>query len=260
MDRNKENIEINLKQALLALWSRAWIVILAGIIFAAATFSYAYFMIAPTYSSSVKIYVNNKFAETEGYSPSQLTAAKNLADTYMVILKSRSVLNKVSEQTGLGYSSGALSRMITAHSMNDTEVFEVVVTCTDYKHAAAIAGAVVEVLPARISEVVEGSSVHVVDYGEENPTPVGPSYQKYIMLGAAMGVLLSAVLIVWIDIADTTINSVDYLNQVYHQYPWLAIIPGSNNPKSSYYKGYHRGYYQAEPKKKEVKASGGEEK
>lgn len=254
MEKNMENIEFNLKQALLALWSRAWIVVLAGVILAAATFSYAYFMIAPTYSSSVKIYVNNKFAESEGYSPSQLTAAKNLADTYMVILKSRSVLDKVSERTGLDYSSGALSQMITAHSINDTEVFEVVVTCTDYKHAAAIASAVVEVLPARISEVVDGSSVQVVDDVVENPNPVGPSYQKYAMLGAALGVFLSAALIIWVDLADMTITSVDYLTQTYSQYPLLAIIPGTDNPKPNYHRGYYRGYYQSEPKKKAEQA------
>ncbi len=261
MENNEGKIEFDLKRCLFALWSQAWIVILAGVIVATAAFSYAYFTIAPTYSSSVKVYVNNKFTEAEGYSPSQLTAAKNLADTYMVILKSRSVLDKIAEKTDLGYSSSALSKMITAYSINDTEVFAVVVTSTNYKHAAAIANTVLEVLPDRISEVVEGSSVQVVDYAEENPNPVGPSYQKYGVMGAAVGVILSAALIVLLDITDTTINTEEYLNHVYPQYPLLAIIPGANNGKSGYYKGYkgyYRGYYQSEPKKKEEQASGGD--
>lgn len=254
MDKNKGNIEIDLKRCLLSLWSRAWIVVLAGIIFATAAFSYAYFMVEPTYSSSVKIYVNNKYTESEGFSSSQLTAAQNLANTYMVILESRSVLDKVAEQTGLGYSSAALNKMITAHAINETEVFEVVVTCTDYHDAAAIANAVLDVLPSRIKEVVLGSDVKVVDVAEENPNPVGPSYQKYVILGAAVGVLLSAALIILADVTDTTINSEEYLNHTYPDYPLLAVIPGANNPKSGYYKGYHRGYYQTRPTKKPVQA------
>ena len=248
MDKNKENIEIDLKRILWALWSRAWIVILAGIICAAAAFSYAYFLITPTYASSVTIYVNNTYLDNnQGFSSSQLTAAQDLADTYMVILKSRSVLDKVAEQTNLGYSGKALGTMISAHAINETEVFEVEVTCTDYKHAAVIANAIADVLPGRIAEVVEGSSVKVVDYAEENPVAVGPSYKKFAVLGAAVGILLSAVVVILMDVTDTTIVSEEYLSNVYPKTPLLAVISGPGNGKSGYrkgYRGYYRGYYQ----------------
>ena len=265
-DGMERNMEVDLKRALFALWSRAWIVILAGIVLAAAAFSYAYFTIAPTYSSSIKIYVNNNNADNQGFSSSQLQAAQNLADTYMVILKSRSVLDKVAEQTALGYSARSLSSMITAHSINETEVFEVVVTTTDYKHSATIANAVADVLPGRISEVAQGSSVSVVDYADENPVPISPSYQKYAVLGAAIGIILSAGGIILSDVMDTTITSEDYLSHTYHKYPLLAVIPSINDSKNGYYKGYsrgyyrryYRGYYQTEPKKKANEANGGE--
>ena len=270
MDKKKENIEIDLKRIFLALWSRAWIVILAGIVCAAVAFSYAYFLITPTYASSVTIYVNNTYVyNTQGFSSSQLTAAQDLADTYMVILKSRSVLNKVAEKTNLGYSGKALSGMISAHAINETEVFEVEVTCTDYKHAAAIANAIADVLPDKISEVVEGSSVKVVDYAEENQGAVGPSYKKYVVLGAAVGILLSAVVVILVDITDTTIVSEEYLSNVYPKTPLLAVISGTGNSKSGYrkgYRGYYRGYYQTTKKKQGASASkasqnsGGEEK
>ncbi len=254
MDKNKENLEIDLKRILLALWSRAWIVVLVGIVCAAAAFSYAFFLITPTYASNVSIYVNNTYVDAQGFTSTQLSAAQDLADTYMVILKSRSVLDKVAEKTGLGYSGNALKKMITAQAINDTEVFEVEVTCTDYKHAALIANAIADVLPDKIAEVVQGSSVKVVDYAEENSTPVGPSYNKFVVLGAAVGILLSAVVVILVDITDTTIVSEEYLSNVYAKTPLLAVIPGANNAKSGYrkgYRGYYRGYYQATPKKKE---------
>lgn len=257
MEKNKDNIEIDLKRILLALWSRAWIVILAGVICAAAAFSYAYFLIAPTYASSVTIYVNNTYVDNQGFSSSQLTAAQDLADTYMVILKSRSVLDKVAEQTNLGYTTKGLSAMISAHAINETEVFAVEVTCADYKHAAVIANAIADVLPGRIAEVVEGSSVKVVDYAVENPSPVGPSYNKYVILGAAIGFLLSAMVVILADIMDTTITSEEYLSSVYPKTPLLAVISGPGSGKAGYrkgYRGYYRGYYQSHKKKEEVPA------
>lgn len=256
MDNNKENLEIDLKRAFLALWSRAWIVILAGIIFAVAMFSYAYFLITPTYASSVTIYVNNTYVgNSQGISSSQLSAAQHLADTYMVILKSRGVLDKVAEQTGLGYSAKQLDGMITAQAINETEVFEVKVTCTDYKHAAEIANAIADVLPGRIAEVVEGSSVKVVDYAEENGVAVGPSYKKYVLLGAVVGILLSAVVVILLDITDTTIVSEEYLSSEYPKTPLLAVISGTGNTRSGYrkgYRGYYRGYYQTIKQKEEI--------
>lgn len=254
MDKNKENIEIDLKRIFLALWSRAWIVILAGIVCAAAAFSYAFFLITPTYASNVSIYVNNTYVDTQGFSSSQLTAAQDLADTYMVILESRSVLDKVAEQTNLGYSGKTLGKMIEAHAINETEVFEVEVTCTNYKHAAQIANAIADVLPDRIAEVVQGSSVKVVDYAEENPVAVGPSYNKYVVLGAVIGILLSAVVVILMDVTDTTIVSEEYLSNVYPKTPLLAVISGTGGSKSGYrkgYRGYYRGYYQATKSKEE---------
>ena len=255
MEKNKDNIEIDLKRILWALWSRVWIVLLAGIVCGAAVFSYAYFLITPTYASSVTIYVNNTYLDNnQGFSSSQLTAAQDLADTYMVILKSRSVLDKVAEQTNLGYSGKTLGKMIEAQAINETEVFEVEVTCADYKHAAIIANAIADVLPGRIAEVVEGSSVKVVDYAEENPVAVGPSYKKFAVLGAAVGILLSAVVAILMDITDTTIVSEEYLSNVYPKTPLLAVISGTGNGKSGYrknYRGYYRGYYQATKSKEE---------
>ena len=276
MDRNKDNIEIDLKRVFLALWAQAWIVVLAGIVCAAAAFSYAYFMITPTYTSNVSIYVNNTYVDNNKViSSSELSAAQHLADTYMVILKSRSVLDKVAEKTALGYSGNTLKQMISAHAIDETEVFAVDVTCTDYKHAAIIANAIADVLPGRIAEVVEGSSVKVVDHAVENPSPVGPSYKKYMVLGAAIGILLSAGAVILADITNTTIVSEEYLTSVYPKIPLLTVVSGTGNLKSGYRKsrrGYYRGYYQTSKKKEDysdkanastqetVQNSGGEKK
>ena len=50
---------IDIMHVLKALWQRAWIIVLAGIIAAGVGFSVAAFVITPQYSSSVMLYVNN---------------------------------------------------------------------------------------------------------------------------------------------------------------------------------------------------------
>lgn len=246
-----QNVELDIKHLLVVLLRRAWIVILAGILLATLLFGYAYFFVKPTYASGVKFYVNNtnSMPQTNNstyYSPAQLTAAKYLAETYMVVLQSDPVLEQIQEMTDLPYSKGQIRNMIASGTVNDTEVFQVVVTCENYQHAAKIAQALTAVLPEAISEVVVGSSVRIVENAVENPNPVGPNYMRYLLIGALIGVVLSCGIIIAIDLADTTIDNEEYLTNAYEDVPLLAVIPCGDS-KKSYYKGY-KGYYAAESK------------
>ena len=250
---NREMIEIDLKRLLLALWRRAWIILLVSAVFATLAYGYARFFITPTYAATTKFYVNNNYVDSPGFSSSQITAAQDLANTYMVIMESRSVLEQVREQTGLNYTYGQLKSMISAASVNETEVFEVRVTCADYRHAAIIANGIADVLPDKISAVVEGSSVRVVDYAVENPSPVGPDHQRYLLLGAVVGFVLVALIVVILEVMDNTIYSEEYLTQTYGNLPLLTVIPGAGSTRNGYYKGY----YEQSPKKGSSSKRGG---
>ena len=237
-----QNLEIDLKHLASVVLRRAWIILLVGVLLAATAFSYACFFVTPTYSSSAKLYVNNTYETSSGvYSPAQLVAAQYLAETYMVIMQSRSVLEQVQQKTGLPYSQTQLKNMITAASINETEVFQVTVTCTNYQHAAKIANAITEVLPDAISAVVDGSSVRVVEHAIENPNPVGPNEQKYAIIGGMVGVVFTVAVIVLLEIMNTSVDSEEYLSRVYADVPLLAVIPGDSAKNSSYknYKGYY---------------------
>lgn len=260
MNENRDSIEIDLRRILLVLWSNLWILLLVAVLIGAMAFSYAWFFIQPTYSSSVQLYVNNNYENSPGFSSSQLTAAQALTNTYIVIMRSRSVLDEVAARTQLGYSYAQLRSMITAASVNDTEIFQVTVTCTNYKHAAIIANAIADILPEKITAVVEASSARVVDYAVENPIPVGPSYTKYALIGAIAGFAVAALVIVIMELMDTTINSEEYLTHVYKEYPLLAVIPGAESSKSGYYKGYYRGYYESSDKSRPATRNGGAKK
>ena len=247
---NKEVIEIDLKRLLLILWHRLWIILLVAVLMCTVTVGYAKLFVAPTYSANAQFYVNNTY-NSPGFSSSQIVAAQNLADTYMVILKSRSVLEEVRKEVNLGYSYNQLRNMVSTSSVNGTEVFQVTVTCGNYKHAAQIANSIADILPGKIAEVVAESSVRVVDRAVENPVPEGPVYRGYAVIGGLAGVLVSMLIVLVVDLSDTTVTSEDYLTSVYADVPLLAVIPGTENPKNGYYKGYY------ETKKQPEKKTGG---
>lgn len=250
MENNEKDrgIEVDISRIFTVLWRRVWVILLAGVLMATLAFSYAWFLVAPVYESSAKIYVRNVYEANNGaYSQAQIDGAQALARTYMVILDTRPVWEKVQQKTGLEYSQAQLRGMVDAESLNETEIFQITVRARDYRHAAAIAKALTEILPEALASVVEGGSVRVVEEPVENPVPMGPSYLEYILLGAVIGIFLSAAIIVLLDIMDNFIDTESYLTNKYEDVPLLAVIPCDEGGKNSYYRG--KGYYAADGRK-----------
>jgi capsular polysaccharide biosynthesis protein len=212
--------------------------ILAGVI----GFSIAAFAIAPTYSSSVMLYVNNGMSVGDIFEMNNnlITGARNLVDTYIVMLQNRTTLNKVIEKADVNYDYDDLEDMIKAESVNGTEIIRITVTSTDPYEAAEIANAIAIVLPSRISEIIKGSSMEVVDSAAVNLKKVAPSVTAYTVVGMLVGAILSVLVLIVIDMRDDTIRSEEYILQNY-DYPILAKIPDLANTDSKSY-GY---YYQS---------------
>lgn len=230
---NNNYIEIDLLRLVGALWHRAWAILLTMALFGGAAFSYANFLATPLYESSALMYVNNSSFSvgSTAISLSDLNASKSLVDTYLVIMKTRMTLNEVIEQAQLNYSYEELRRMIHAASVNGTEVFSITVTSPDPQEAEKIANTIVEVLPRKIEKIMDGSSVRAVDYAVVPDRKCSPNITKYTVIGLALGCLISAAVIVLIELMDEQIRSEDQLTQNY-EFPLLASIPDLMSSKA----------------------------
>lgn len=246
----KENEEyIDLKRIFSALWRRVWAIILVTVIFGGVAFGYTKFMVTPMYTARTLMYVNNSDISVGGsnfkISASDLAAAQSLVGTYIVILNTRMTLNDVIDTANLNYSYEQLSSMVSAEPYEDTEIFAIKVTSPDPKEAELIANTIGMVLPGKISAVVEGSSVRIVDYAVEPAGPSSPSMTKNVAIGALIGLLLTAAVIIVVEMMDELIHDSDYLMQTF-DIPVLAVIPdlqSSSNIPADYY------YQSSAPKK-----------
>lgn len=240
-DNNMGGDVIDLRELFSLLISKLWIIIFAAIIVGGLAFGYTKVFVAPTYQANILMYVNNSNlsigSASFSISNADLTAAQKLVNTYMVILQSRKVLNEVKEQAGVNYSYGQLKSMISTTSVDDTEVFKVVVTSTDPKEAEKIANTIAVVLPAKISDIVNGSDVKIVDYAVVPAGRYAPNYMRNASIGALAGAVIAAFLICIVYIFDEVIHSEDYLTTTYPDIPLLAVIPDLTQEGSGSY-GY----------------------
>ena len=243
MAEENDYIEIDLVRLLTALWRHFWIILLSMVVFGVTGFGYANYLITPLYQSDVQMYVNNADISVGStsikFSQGDLLAAQGLVDTYIVILNSRPMLDDVIDELELPYSYEQLKEMISAEAVNGTEVFQITVTDANRKEAKEIANKIAELLPEHISDVVDGSSVRVVQYAVLAGGPCSPNVVKYLCLGIALGFLLSAGIIVLRVLLDKRIHDPEDLAKRY-DIPVIAVIPDLEKKGSSKYGQYYK--------------------
>lgn len=221
----EQELEISLQEIALILWRKAWLIGICLVIGAVAGFGVSRFLITPTYSSRVSMYVNNNKDRTEGgLNINDINASQKLVTTYIEILKSDIVLNEIISQLGLDYSAGELKKMISASSLNNTEILEVKVTSHSAEEAAAIANKIAEVAPPQIIRVVQAGDVQLIDEAKANPNPVAPNTKRNIVIGGALGMIVAVGVVLLLALLDNRVKSGEDLTKKYNL-PVLGTIP-----------------------------------
>ena len=239
-----DGAEIDLQRLIGAVWKKIWWVGAAAVIGAVLALIVTFYFITPQYQSSAMFYVNNNSLSvgdaTFSIDSGDISAAKSLVDSYIVILQTRESLNDVIDYAGVERTYSEVRKMLSAASVNGTEIFEVVVTSPDPQEAERIASAIAYILPKRISSIIEGTSAKVVDAAVVPVKPSSPSYSLNIVVGFALGFVLSIVLIVLREFFDITIRDEEDVTQS-QKYPILAAVPDMQAPsKGSYAYGNNK--------------------
>lgn len=248
MNENNGETVIDLVELLGAFVKKIWLVVSLTVVGAILAFAYTLLMVTPLYKSSALLYVNNSDislgSASFSISNADLTAAKSLVATYSVILKSRTVINEVIELSGVDYTYDQMLEMVDAKAIDNTEVFSITVTSPNPKEAELLANLYAEVLPNKISEIVNGTDAKIVDYAVIAAKRSSPSYTKNTALGAIVGFVFAAAIVIIGYLRDDVIHSEDYITKTYPNVPLLTVVPDLISTRSN---GY--GYYSSSVKR-----------
>lgn len=241
-------LNIDVKRLLISIWSRKVLIMIVAAICALVVAVGTYFFIEPKYQSDILLYVNNNSislgSTSVTFSSGELTAARQMLTTYLVVLKSRQSLDQITEKAGLSYSRSQLNSMISASAVNETEVFKVVVTSTDPEEACVIANTIAEVLPGILTKTIQGSSVEVIDYAVRANGKVSPSIVKNAAIGFFIGFALMCGYACICEILDDKIHGQEMLESMFEDIPVIAVIPHKDGGGSGYSRYGRNSYYR----------------
>ena len=94
-----EEGEINLIELFYLIRSKLWLIVLFAVLSAAGVYLYSSYMITSIYTSKTQLYIINR--STEAANLSDIQVGTQLTKDYMVLVKSRAVVNKVIENLSL---------------------------------------------------------------------------------------------------------------------------------------------------------------
>lgn len=175
------------------------------------------FFVTPQYSSQAQLLVNQQQG-TETATAIQYNEIQSniqLINTYRDIITGHSVLSQVSENLGGSYTPGELRGAISVTQPQNSQAFYITATMETAEEAQAVVSQVVSTFESTVREVYgeEKTSIFVLSPASFNPNKVSPSLVMYALIGAVIGLALSVVAILVIELMDTTIKDNDFLAQ-----------------------------------------------
>ncbi len=224
-NEHSEEIQLDLLELLMVYLHRWWAIALSVIVTAAIALGVTWFAITPQYTASVSLYVNNsRTSDTTEITSTSLSTSKMLVGTYMNMVKSNTVLQKVVDTAGLEYSVGQLRSMLSTSQMDDTEIFRISITHPDPEEAAAVVNAIADIAPGELENFIVGSSCKIIDFATVPSAPSSPSYSRNTILGGLVGGVIMVGILTVMHLTDVRIKTAEDLTKLFDM-PVLGEIP-----------------------------------
>ena len=221
-------MDLSILEIINILFKKIWALLLCTIIGFSGAFLISRFVIPSKYTSSCQMYVNPGQAKSSTGTYvgdySDLQYAQKLVNSYIIILKNDTFLKTVAAAANLPYSSGQIREMLSLSSINSTEFFEVKINSKNPNDSYTLVKTISELAPAEIIRIKESDSVKIVSPATLPVSPSSPNIFLNSIIGAMLGFVIAAVVIVLVEILDTRIKSEEDITKHY-SIPVLGCIP-----------------------------------
>ena len=229
--QDEEYVTIDLQEIFNLLMQKIVWIILCAMICGIAGFVVNWFVYKPVYQATAMIIVNTREEQNVVVTNDQINSAKQLVNTYEVILKSDTVIDQVINAlvsrgmlSSNQISTKAMKRKISVSAVNNTQVMQISSTDTNPDLALAIVDEILTVAPSIIIRTVKAGSVEVVSMPKVNPDPVSPKKMRNLALCLVGGGAAAAAFFILREFLDNTIKTDDDIRKKL-DLPVLGVIP-----------------------------------
>ena len=213
-DKN-EDVEIDLVEIWQVIKKQFGLLVVIVILCAILAGVISKFFIAPKYTSSSTIFLTPSISESGVVDYTSQTSNEKLVNNVMALLVQDNILSEVAKQTGME-SVEELRDQIEVSNDTNTTLVKVEATTLDPKLSKNIVNSMVNVFIDTMQENLNLKNIEIVDKAKLSYEPSGPNVKKNILMGAAAGFVIDALIVVLKVLTNTRLKSKEeaekYLN------------------------------------------------
>lgn len=192
------------------------------------TFYVSSYLIEPQYEAAVTLVVNTRDEQATVITNDQITSARQLVNTYAVILTNDTLLEELISELRLDDTITTLRKRISSEAVNQTQVLRMTMRDHDPDTAKAVLDAVMARAEGLLMTTVKAGSVEIVSPPRINYEPVSPRVMWNSVIGALCGLFVSMVIVfLKRTLTNTFISDEDITTHL--ELPILGVIPSLNN-------------------------------
>lgn len=225
--------EIKIEEIFNTLWKKKIEIILIICIFATIGIVYSFCFVTPKYTSSITMVLvsTNKDENTNSaMTTTDITLNSKLISTYSKLVKSKTVLKDVISNLNLNIDINHLKNNISVAPINKTELIEVKVSNENAKVAAQIANETGRVFKEKVKEMYNINNVEIMSEAKVEIEPSNINHKKDIIVFVFLGIIVSIMYIVFVNMLDTTIKNSETIEEEFGL-PVLSSIPISRRTR-----------------------------
>ena len=221
-DKN-EDVEIDLVEIWQVIKKQFGLLVVIVILCAILAGVISKFFIAPKYTSSSTIFLTPSISETGVVDYTSQNSNEKLVNNVMALLVQDNILSEVAKQTGME-SVEDLRNQIKVSNDTNTTLVKVEATTLDPKLSKNIVNSMVNVFIDTMQENLNLKNIEIVDKAKLSYEPSGPNVKKNILIGAAAGFVIDALIVVLKVLTNTRLKSKEEAEK-YLKLPVFCELP-----------------------------------
>ncbi|KDR94601.1 capsular exopolysaccharide family [Peptoclostridium litorale DSM 5388] len=189
---------------------RKWLFFMVLAVSVAVSAVMTFYVSEPEYSSYTTLMVNKARGDNENYIDYEsYIISQKLVDTYAVVAKSETVMERTIKNLNLRVSPQKLLKKVKIDQVDETEVLKISASSTDPALAAAIANEIAQVFKEEIFRIMNDENVRVIDYAKIPAVPSKPDKILNMAAGVFFGIMGGLLVVYVLEYFDNAVRSAE---------------------------------------------------
>lgn len=218
---------ISISEIIDAVKKRWKIIALCTLIATLVSGIFSFFIIAPTYEASTKVFIGKEESSVENYNYNDITMYQKLLKTYSELIKTKDLINRSITNSEYELDVEDVLHNVSVTTVADTQMIQIAYKSTSPNIAKNMLENITNEFITTAQELVPNGNVRVLETVELPEEPVAPNKKMNIAIAFILGMMVGLGIVFLLEYLDNTYKNKEQLEKDL-DIPVLGIIPMSH--------------------------------